>query len=503
MPEYLAPDVYVEEVDTGSKPIEGVSTSVAGVVGVTERGPLNVPILVTSSGEYANWFGGVLTKDDFGPHRFLPHAVEGFFTNGGKQLYVTRVLDTALMASAESNLFDRTAPAPAANTVLLRAAVESTGTVANPPPLVVLHDANFAVNDWLRVGDGSNAEYRQVAIAPTAETVLVPLHLPLGHSHADGGVNNAVQFPRVAAGAAVGLVTDSGADALVLDIEGLTADVTNLDPATAPAGQKLIEIGGTNGEYRFVTAISSVTPTSGTNTRARITLDAPLAFEYAGATPGPAAIVQRITVGAAATASITPAVRAGDSLLFVNNRGGNFATRADLVLLDGATTVREVRRIGEMSQVQISPPAQELYPAGSLVDVVTLGDDSTARLTGPAAAGPTPKPVTDIRPFHVGQHILVGTSGNYERHVVATIVPGAAPAGTIATAAPLAANKAAPDIVVARYLLTADTRAGLTFLAIDDRSGLGVGDVVHVTDGALDEYVTIAAVPLPGAPGVW
>ena len=37
MPEYLAPAVYVEEVDTGSKPIEGVSTSTAGMLGITER----------------------------------------------------------------------------------------------------------------------------------------------------------------------------------------------------------------------------------------------------------------------------------------------------------------------------------------------------------------------------------------------------------------------------------------------------------------------------------
>ena len=34
MPEYLSPGVYVEEIDTGSKPIEGVSTSTCGVVGV-------------------------------------------------------------------------------------------------------------------------------------------------------------------------------------------------------------------------------------------------------------------------------------------------------------------------------------------------------------------------------------------------------------------------------------------------------------------------------------
>ena len=39
MPEYLAPGVYVEEVSTGPRPIEGVSTSTAGFVGETERGP--------------------------------------------------------------------------------------------------------------------------------------------------------------------------------------------------------------------------------------------------------------------------------------------------------------------------------------------------------------------------------------------------------------------------------------------------------------------------------
>ena len=60
MPEYLSPGVYVEEVSTGSKPIEGVSTSTAGMAGVTERGPENTPVLVTSYGEYRRIFGGEL-----------------------------------------------------------------------------------------------------------------------------------------------------------------------------------------------------------------------------------------------------------------------------------------------------------------------------------------------------------------------------------------------------------------------------------------------------------
>ena len=39
MPEYLAPGVYIEEIERGPKPIEGVATSTAAFLGETERGP--------------------------------------------------------------------------------------------------------------------------------------------------------------------------------------------------------------------------------------------------------------------------------------------------------------------------------------------------------------------------------------------------------------------------------------------------------------------------------
>src|SRR3954470_20325585 len=101
MPEYLAPGVYVEEVDTGSKPIEGVSTSTSGMVGICERGPVNEPTLVTGFADYARRFGRFLNRREFtGPNWLFPHAVDGFFTNGGKRVYVVRVLpDAATHAS--------------------------------------------------------------------------------------------------------------------------------------------------------------------------------------------------------------------------------------------------------------------------------------------------------------------------------------------------------------------------------------------------------------------
>ena len=47
MPEYLHPGVYIEEIERGPRPIEGVPTSTAAFLGEAERGP-TTPRLVTS-----------------------------------------------------------------------------------------------------------------------------------------------------------------------------------------------------------------------------------------------------------------------------------------------------------------------------------------------------------------------------------------------------------------------------------------------------------------------
>ena len=50
MGEYLSPGVYSEFIEPIA-PIEPVSTSTAAMIGVSERGPENVPILVGAPGE--------------------------------------------------------------------------------------------------------------------------------------------------------------------------------------------------------------------------------------------------------------------------------------------------------------------------------------------------------------------------------------------------------------------------------------------------------------------
>jgi hypothetical protein len=95
MPEYLAPGVYVEEVSYRSKLIEGVSTSTAGFVGPARYGPVGgMPILVTSFAEFERIFGTrdqLVFKTEEPSHNFLAHAVQAFFENGGRRVYIARI----------------------------------------------------------------------------------------------------------------------------------------------------------------------------------------------------------------------------------------------------------------------------------------------------------------------------------------------------------------------------------------------------------------------------
>ncbi|MEM7796663.1 MAG: phage tail sheath family protein, partial [Cyanobacteria bacterium P01_C01_bin.118] len=90
--DYFAPGVYVEEVDRGSRPIEGVSMSVAGFVGFSEdvRGDAELfePMMITNWAQYLEFFAkpGSDGFTDFGA--YLPFAVQGWFLNGGGRCWV-------------------------------------------------------------------------------------------------------------------------------------------------------------------------------------------------------------------------------------------------------------------------------------------------------------------------------------------------------------------------------------------------------------------------------
>ena len=93
MPTYLTPGVYVEEVSSGKKPIEGVGTAVAAFVGLAPGGPVNVPMRISNWSQFARIFGDTTTPDNgpFMEGAYLAHSVYGYFQNGGSLCWVVRV----------------------------------------------------------------------------------------------------------------------------------------------------------------------------------------------------------------------------------------------------------------------------------------------------------------------------------------------------------------------------------------------------------------------------
>ena len=91
MSEFLRPDVYVQEVTSGEKPIASVSTSIGAFVGITPRGESDAPVYVTSWTDFINKFANGLSTP-FLRNSDLPNAVYGFFQNGGTKCYISRVV---------------------------------------------------------------------------------------------------------------------------------------------------------------------------------------------------------------------------------------------------------------------------------------------------------------------------------------------------------------------------------------------------------------------------
>ncbi|HEX2093623.1 MAG TPA: phage tail sheath C-terminal domain-containing protein [Longimicrobiaceae bacterium] len=496
MPEYLAPGVYVEEIDTGSKPIEGVSTSTAGMVGVTERGPVGVPMLTTSYGEFERIFGGRLTEEEFGEHRHLPFAVDGFFTNGGKRLFVVRVLDTAGATRAAFTLHDRGA-AGGVETALLRAAAEGTG--GGGSELFVLDGGSLAGADPtqpFRVGDGSTAEYRFVAaVLPAEDATHVPLHLPFSESHTSGSVIHhinrvAIDFPS-AAGATLALDDDTLPGDTDVPLVGDAADIADL------AVGELLEIGtGRSAEFRFVTSVD-IDPADAT--RATASLDSPLMLEHAvGDTvtrlnPNPAG------AGVDVFGSTLDAdARTGDRVVFVATRDDagtiQFDDPVDLVVVEPGTANVEVRRIGDLAELTLSRGVGERLAAGTVVEGVAMADDVTPRALTRAAAAGSLAITLDIRSGLVeGDVLRIGAGADAEYATIDALpdpAPGGDDPGTVTLASALLGSHDDGDEVFLQTVTASgrpatatlfDAPAGTDRLAITDGTGYVAGDVVRFT----------------------
>lgn len=463
MPEYLAPAVYVEEVDTGSKPIEGVSTSTSGMVGVTERGPVDVPILVTSTGEYRRVFGEPLNPVLYGEHRFLPHSVEGFFTNGGKRLYLTRVLRRETAAAAARALVAEPA-AGAAETLLLLGAAPGATT------LIIPDATGFAVGNNVQADEGANAELGNIAAVAPANAVT--LRLPLDRPHAGGQV---VRRVTLAAGASDQLAADSTAGATVL---------TTQNPMVVAAGNLLAIGAGANEEL-----VRAAGPNAGTT----ITLAQPLRLAHRATDP---IGVQTVTLAAPqSTVANTMPATAGDGVVAVVASAG-LTTVNDVLVFDTGGASEEYRRVGSLVRLDLAQPSYADLPAGTVVanlGAVPGAAAAAVAISAPATAGSTTLQVDDRSNLTVGQLIAVGLAADREILQVAAL-PAVLPApnpGAIVLSSPLRrAHAAAAGLVrplnapaavpTGLAVLAADVQAGQPSIYATGNAGIAVGNLVRL-----------------------
>jgi len=507
MPEYLAPAVYVEEVDTGSKPIEGVSTSTAGMVGVTERGPVNVPMLVTSYGEYQRLFGQTLNFASYPARQclYLPNAVEGFFTNGGKRVYVTRVLEMLGAPRAAERALVAPDAAPPLQARLLRPASPTASS------LTIDVDPGFVNGDMLQIDDGLNAEFIPLNAAPVAAN-LVTVRRPLAFAHAAGDAVQRVNGGDDNTAGQVHADTLNGASAAGATGLTLQNPVATFNPAITP-GVDVFRIDAGDSEELVVAAAPIAAQ--------------PNVLQIQGTTQlahGNGAQVHRITLTPVAPPAPTaiPAAdnaAAGAVFLAVNANAG-YTTENDTIEIASANPLQvEYRRVGVLQRIALDQGAYTAYPAGSTVETMVAGAPLAPACnligTRDPAPGDTVVSVSDRTAMTTaGAVLVIGVAPQQETIEIAGLsgppLPGANP-GAVVLRAPLRFPHqiavpatvrafAAPNTPTNASVSPLETPAGATAIAVN-RSGVVLGALLRVTTpGGARFYHTAQAAAAAFAP---
>lgn len=512
MPEYLAPGVYVEEVDTGSKPIEGVSTTTSGMVGITEWGPLNIPTLVTGFADFQRQFGGYLNRRVYtGNTWYLPHAVEGFFTNGGKRLYIVRVLPTAdpnPATTAEALLFDRGLPTGVTTRIV-------TGILAGQTTLLLESSDGILDDVWLRIDTQESTEYVQVdqpGTAPLPNRGVRALRSPLHFNHAAGASTPVTVIAMPVA----------TTDPLSTTLNGnVTAGETRIRLASRDnlnVGE-ILRIGQETSPTREFAIVASIPldPTDRT-----VTLQYALAFDHQDSEE--VVLVEEGTTGA--NTQLNQNANVGMALLVLDDLGNNEANfEPDDIIRIGTGDNVEYHVLADLRDVGLRTPAplgqripialrlrQPAYadhPITERVQVVTLPDEggfTPLVLQTPARVGDTTIELVDRGNLAENQIVRIGTGINQE-FLVITDVPNDPLNTTITLNHPLAFNHPDPDIPnsdnvvrVTRTEGSAVSRTvqalslGQNLLLLADGTGFDSNNIIEigVQDSPKVEYQTLS-----------
>jgi phage tail sheath protein FI len=308
MPELLHPGVYVQEVPSAVRPIQGVSTSTAAFIGVAQKGPIPgtilpngrmaQPLLVTSFTDFQRQYGGFVQES------FLPYAAQAFFQNGGRRLYIVRIVGKGATSPPSSPPSSPPGTAPSggsaqhavgASGAPFSVAAISEGTWGNglslsisnssdgdannfkltilydpgtgPAPVETYDRVTFLNGTNLQPGAVNPAEYVRTAVNARSEYIAItadvtgrpantasPLKLING---ADGPVPQASDY--IGAPAANNKLTGTGLFALdkITDVN-IIAIPGEGDPATVNAGINYCKVGRPLQDCFFVADMGSM-----------------------------------------------------------------------------------------------------------------------------------------------------------------------------------------------------------------------------------------------------
>jgi uncharacterized protein len=185
MPTYLSPGVYIEEVEAGVRPIEGVGTAVAAFVGMASDGPFHTPTLVTNWSQFTMTFGEPVEGS------YLAHAVYGYFLNGGGRAYIVRIGGPAGSGSPAARADLPAAADPAA--VAYQATALQQGQDSGEITIEVTDPPGGSPEDSFRV----------VVRGAGREEVFEPVTTRRGRSNVISQVNATSTLIRLAEGVAV------------------------------------------------------------------------------------------------------------------------------------------------------------------------------------------------------------------------------------------------------------------------------------------------------------
>jgi hypothetical protein len=341
MASYLHPGVYIEEIPSGAKPIEGVSTSVTAFVGAASRGTAGAPILIGKWDDYVAEFGSIVSERD---HMGL--AVQAFYLNGGGAAYICRLVGAgSTSASTSVNGQGAAGGGPTAAPVLLITAT-SEGSWGNDVYVKILKPDPDALAFTLLVGhrkDGrfvtdetfenltmvaEDDDYALTRVNGSSSTIELSLGAAADIENAGEQYQGATLTGAQVSNSANYFTTAiTGAMPLTLNINGMGADQITIDPTgdftgdnaadgavVAQAIQDAVQALGTADAYRDFTCAYSgtrrfVLVSAEDDTRATLEV-------YSGA------LAEALGLDPEQTAVLTGAALAGTATLFSDAASG-------------------------------------------------------------------------------------------------------------------------------------------------------------------------------------